>query len=380
MRLSALLLSATFLSTAALSNLADAASFKITGTAGSKVTADIVADFDRPWAMTFIDNDTLIVTTKLGKMWLVTTDGNKTPVRNLPKVDVGGQGGLGDVVLHPGFASNQLVYFSYVEAGPNNTRGAVVARAKLTRKATVARLDQIETIWRQFPKTRGKGHYSHRIAFGPAGTDQAGKLFITSGDRQQKTPAQRWDMALGKIIRLNDDGSVPKDNPWQNQGKLAKTFWSTGHRNLLGIAFDASGKLWAHEMGPRHGDELNLIVPGSNYGWPVVSNGTNYSGIPIPSHNTRPEFNPPKAYWVPSIAPSGLIHYSGKDFPQWKGNAFIGGLVSQALIRVDIKGNSANEAERFKWRKRIREVEQAPDGSLWVLEDRSGGRLLKLQP
>ena len=203
-------------------------------------------------------------------------------------------------------------------------------------------------------------------------------LFITSGDRQEQWPAQRWDMALGKIIRLYDDGSVPVDNPFQDKGELARSFWTLGHRNLLGIAFDAMGQMWTNEMGPRHGDELNLVTPGQNYGWPIVSNGDNYDGSEIPDHDTRPEFAAPKAWWVPSIAPSGLIIYSGRHFPNWKGNAFMGGLVSRALIRVELSGTQATEAERFRWGERIREVEQGPGGALWVLEDSHGGRLLRL--
>ena len=186
--------------------------------------------------------------------------------------------------------------------------------------------------------------------------------------------------ALGKIIRLNTDGTIPADNPFQDSGNLAKTFWSIGHRNLLGIDFDPDGRLWTHEMGPRHGDELNLIAKGENYGWPLVSNGDHYSGVPIPDHDTRPEFVPPKAWWTPSIAPSGLVIYDGEMFKDWMGDAFIGGLRSQALIRVDIDDDAAKEAERFSWGRRIREVEQGPSGALWVLEDGNGGRLLKLVP
>ncbi|MEO1651346.1 MAG: PQQ-dependent sugar dehydrogenase, partial [Pseudomonadota bacterium] len=230
-------------------------------------------------------------------------------------------------------------------------------------------------IWTQTPKLPGRGHYSHRIAF-----DGDGKLFITSGDRQKQYPAQEWDMALGKIIRLNDDGTVPRDNPYQDKGELAKTYWSTGHRNLLGIAFDENGQLWSHEMGPRHGDELNVIIKGENYGWPVVSDGDNYSGVPIPDHSTRPEFKKPAESWVPAISPAGFVIYNGDVFADWKGDGFLGGLSSRALVRVDITGDQAKEAERFSWGKRIREVEQGPDGALYVLEDRSGARLLKLTP
>jgi glucose/arabinose dehydrogenase len=185
---------------------------------------------------------------------------------------------------------------------------------------------------------------------------------------------------LGKIIRLNDDGSLPADNPFASQGGVAAQVWSLGHRNILGMAFDANGKLWAHEMGPAGGDELNLIVRGANYGYPIVSNGDHYDGRPIPDHDTRPEFAAPKVTWTPVISPAGFVIYSGSLFPQWKGSGFIGGLSSTSLVRVAFDGDSAREAERFNMGERIREVEQGPDGALWLLEDGSKARLLKLTP
>ena len=352
--------------------------FEVKGTAGSRLQATVVAEFDGPWAMTFLPGGQLLVTTKPGKFWLVTSDGTKVPVTGLPKPVVGGQGGLGDVIIDPDFEKNQFIYVSMVRSNDGGkSRGAVVYRAKLNIDG-MPNVSDVTVFWEQKPHRRGKGHFSHRIAIGPKGSAHEGKIFITSGDRQEQSPAQRWDMALGKIIRLNLDGSVPSDNPFQDKGKLAKTFWSTGHRNPLGIAFDGDNRLWSNEMGPRHGDELNLITPGTNYGWPVVSEGKHYGGLNIPNHDTRPEFAPPKAFWVPSIAPSGLVIYDGQMFPQWKGNAFIGGLVSRALVRVKLTSTTASEAERFKWGKRIREVEQGPDGAIWVLEDRAGGRLVRL--
>lgn len=361
-----------------LTAAASAETFTIKGTGGGALKAQAMADFNSPWAMTFLPSGDMLVTTKPGKLWLVSSTGEKRPVSGLPEISVGGQGGLGDVVPHPDFAENNLVYLSMVQSVQGSrARGAIVVRAKLDAEPS-ATLRNVETIWTQTPKRMRGGHFSHRIAFGPKGSDQQGQIFITSGDRQEQSPAQRWDMALGKIIRLNDDGTVPADNPFQDKGELARTYWSTGHRNLLGIAFDSKNRLWSHEMGPRHGDELNLISPGKNYGWPVVSNGDQYSGAEIPDHDTRPEFEAPKAYWVPSIAPSGLVIYSGSTFPKWSGDIFIGGLVSRALVRVDVDGANATEAERFSWGKRVREVEQGPDGALWVLEDKQGGRLLKL--
>ncbi|MDC7231924.1 MAG: PQQ-dependent sugar dehydrogenase [Spirochaetales bacterium] len=348
----------------------------IRGTSGSKLQAVSFGHFDEPWAMTFLPDGRLLVTEKSGILLLVDLmSESRINVQGVPDAAYGGQGGLGDVILHPGFTENNVIYLSYAEKERGNNRRAAVLRAVLKIKADEAKLEEGEVIWRQTPAVSGSGHYSHRLAFSPEG-----KLFITSGDRQLQSPAQNWTGNLGKVIRLNDDGSVPEDNPFQNRGDLARTFWSIGHRNLLGIAFDKTGRLWTHEMGPRHGDEFNLTLPGENYGWPLVSWGDQYSGQKIPDHDTRPEFHAPEAYWVPTIAPSGLIIYGGSLFPEWQGNAFIGGLRSEALIRVVIEGEQAREEERFAMGKRIREVEEGPDGALWVLEDRKGARLLKLTP
>ncbi|MEO0637454.1 MAG: PQQ-dependent sugar dehydrogenase, partial [Pseudomonadota bacterium] len=274
-----ILTSSTTAIAAVLALVVPAHAFTIQGNAGSQLQATEIASFDQPWSMTFLPDDTMLVATKPGQLFHVQADGTSTPVGGMFDVAYGGQGGLGDVVPHPEFASNNRVYISYAEASSNgSTFGAVVVSATLDTSGSAPQLTDIQRIWEQQPKVSGRGHYSHRIAFGPDGTDQAGMLFITSGDRQKQTPAQAWDMNLGKVVRLNDDGSVPADNPWQERGELAKTFWSTGHRNLLGIDFDASGQLWTHEMGPRHGDEINLTLPGENYGWPVVSWGDNYSG------------------------------------------------------------------------------------------------------
>jgi glucose/arabinose dehydrogenase len=185
---------------------------------------------------------------------------------------------------------------------------------------------------------------------------------------------------LGKIIRLHDDGTVPDDNPFYEKGDVTAEIWSLGHRNPLGLAFAPDGRLWEHEMGPRHGDEFNLITKGANYGYPIVSEGDHYSGATIPNHDTRPEFAAPKIAWIPTAAPAGLIFYTGELFPEWQGSALLGGLRSESLLRVEIDGNKAREVERFDMESRIREVEQGPDGAVWLLEDRDGGRLLRLTP
>ena len=349
----------------------------ITGSANGRLEGEVVSEFNSPWAMSFINSDNLLVTTKAGKLWLVNTNGEQALVSGVPKVFTGGQGGLGDVVLHPNYEKNNLVYISYIDSDDaGKTRYASVIRGTL-KNSDKPQLKNIETIWKQTPAQSGKGHFSHRIAFGLDGTQHAGKVFITSGDRQEQTPAQQWDMALGKIIRLNEDGTIPTDNPFQDKGDLAKTFWTVGHRNALGIAFSKDGQLWAHEMGPRHGDELNLIVAGENYGWPIVSEGNHYGGTRIPVHETRPDIMAPKLYWVPTVAPSGLIFYDGAEFPEWNGNAFIGGLKSKALVRIGFNNGEPFEAERFSWSKRVREVEMGHDGAIWVLEDGSSGRLIK---
>lgn len=348
----------------------------VSGNAGSKLFVESFGVFNEPWAMTFLPSGDLLVTEKAGTLFLVHLDDrSRVPVKGVPEVAYGGQGGLGDIILHPQYKENHWIYLSYAEQDASGKRGAVVARAQLRPASANPKLENLEVIWRQTPKVTGSGHYSHRLAFSPDG-----HLFITSGERQKQTPAQSWDQNLGKVIRLNADGSVPPDNPFQDKGELAKTFWSLGHRNLLGIAFNKQGQLWTHEMGPRHGDEFNLITRGDNYGWPIVSWGDQYSGIPIPDHDTRPEFHAPEVYWVPTVAPSGLIIYDGSMFPKWQGNAFIGGLRSQSLLRIKIEGNQAKEVERFAMGKRIREVEQGSEGAIWLLEDKKGGRLLRLTP
>jgi len=348
----------------------------IYGNAGSRLLAESFGEFNEPWAMTFLPGGDLLVTEKNGTLLLVHLDNrSRAPVKGVPRVAYGGQGGLGDIILHPQYRENQWIYLSYAEQDASGKRGAVVARARFRPAAAGSKLENLEVIWRQEPKVSGSGHYSHRLAFSPDG-----HLFITSGERQKQTPAQSWTQNLGKVIRINADGSVPPDNPFQDKGELAKTFWSLGHRNVLGIAFDRQGQLWTHEMGPRDGDEFNLIIKGDNYGWPIVSWGDQYSGVPIPDHDTRPEFNAPELYWVPTVAPSGLIIYSGSMFPKWQGNALIGGLRSQSLIRIRIEGDRAEEVERFAMGKRIREVEQGPEGAIWVLGIKKMGGFFGLIP
>ena len=338
-----------------------------------------VTTLDEPWAMTFLPDGRLLVTEKPGRLLVVTQSGEQSDaIAGVPEVAYGGQGGLGDVILHPDYADNGVIYLSYAEAGDGDTRGAAVARAVLVLEDNGGSLSDVEVIWRQSPKVTGRGHYGHRMAF-----SEDGYLFVSSGERQKFDPSQDMSGNLGKILRLNEDGSVPEDNPFYDRGGVTAEIWSLGHRNPLGLAFDGGGKLWNHEMGPKHGDELNLVKRGYNYGYPIVSNGDHYDNTPIPDHDTRPDLEAPKAYWVPAISPAGLIFYDGDLFPEMRGSALIGGLSGKALVRVEFNGDEAREAERYDMGARIREVEQGPDDAIWLLEDGRGGsqgRLLKLTP
>lgn len=353
-------------------------------------TTKVIASFDEPWAMTSLPTinnkpHKLLVTQKTGELFIVDSfTGDKTAVSAVPKVAYGGQGGLGDIVLAPDFSTTSTVYISYVEAGTgsdSNKFGAKVIKATLAGLDTDApRLENISPIWQQTPKVKEQGHYSHRLLFSPDGR----YLYISSGERQQKDPAQDMRVNLGKIIRLNADGSVPTDNPFaRTADDISSQFWTIGHRNVLGMTFDDKGRLWAHEMGPRGGDEFNLIEKGHNYGWPLVSNGRNYSGTDIPDHDTRPDFAAPKVSWTPVISPSSIsIYASGanNDFPAWQGDALISGLSSEALIVVGFdKDNTAYERYRYEMGERIRSV-LAVDGAVWLLEDGDDAKLLRLLP
>ena len=359
-------------STAQQTNLASNASHRIEQT----YQIEKMAQFNEPWAMSSLPNGTMLVTERKGTLRLFNPATKKlTRIEGVPTVAYGGQGGLGDVVVHPDFAQNRWVYLSYAEKGQGGT-GAVVVRAELDlSQAKKPQLRNIKRIWEQVPKVDGEGHYSHRILF-----DEQGKLWISSGERQQFTPAQDMKSNLGKIVRLNADGTPVQDNPFYQQGGVTAQIWSLGHRNPLGLAFDANKQLWVVEMGPKGGDELNRVVKGANYGYPQVSNGDHYDGKPIPDHATRPEFKVPEIHWTPVISPSSLMIYQGNQFPQWKNKALISGLSSKAIVVVDIESQPVQEVQRLDLGKRIRAVQQAQDGSIWVLEDEAGAHLLKLTP
>ena len=339
----------------------------------------VIADFDAPWAMTFMPDGRMLVTEKAGEMILFDPkNGTKIPVAGIPPVDSEGQGALMDVVLAPDFARNRSVYFSFSEAGQGGKGVALATGAFHQASDGTTKLDGVKVIFRASQYVDGNGHYSGRIAFSPDGR----YLFFTNGERQKFDPAQDPKSTLGKVLRLNLDGTPAAGNPLAAKG-FHPAVWSYGHRNLLGIAFDKDGRLWEQEMGPKGGDEVNLIRPGLNYGYPRVSNGSHYDGRDIPDHKAGDGYEAPKLWWNPVISPAGLVYYSGDLFPQWKGSLFIGGLSSQALIRVKLDGDNASKADQWDMGARIREVEQGPDGALWLLEDGgrgSEGRLLKLTP
>ncbi|WP_284089791.1 PQQ-dependent sugar dehydrogenase [Acinetobacter pittii] len=335
---------------------------------------EAISHFNEPWAVTSLPDQRLLVTERQGKLKIFNPKNKQMlDVQGVPAVNYGGQGGLGDVILHPDFAKNHWVYLSYAIKGQGGS-GAVISRAKLDlSNPNQPKLNEIKQIWQQVPKVSGQGHYGHRMLFG---TD--GKLWVSSGERQKFDPAQNMKSNLGKILRLNEDGTAAVGNPFYKQGGVTAEIWSLGHRNPLGMAFDRQGQLWVVEMGPKGGDELNIITKGENYGYPIVSNGDHYSGQPIPDHHTRPEFKAPEIDWTPVISPSSMIIYRGQQFPAWQNKALIGGLSSEAIIVVDLEHKPVKEVQRLDMKKRIRGLHEAKDGSIWVIEDGSNARLLKL--
>lgn len=338
------------------------------------------SDFAEPWALAFLPDDRILVTEREGTLQLFDPATNsKGEITGVPPVRYFVQGGLGDVVLHPDFAQNSLVYISYAGPSGRNESAATVSRARLELDANGGgTLEDLEVIWRQTHPIEGGGHYGHRILFGADST-----LWIPSSDRQLFYPSQDMTSNLGKIIHLNDDGTIPEGNPFSDpdNGEVAAQVWAMGVRNVLGLDWDSEGRLWIIDMGPRGGDEVNLIERGGNYGWPVVSWGIHYNGTSIPDHDTRPEFILPRTYWDPVISPAGMIIYKGDLFPGWKGNMLISALTAEALVRVEIDGGTGvQEVERVLMGRRMRAIRESADGAVWMLEDGPGGRLLKLTP
>lgn len=338
--------------------------------------------FNEPWAMAFEPGTgNLFISEKKGAIQFLTPNGAIGEVSGAPEVAYGGQGGLGDFAFAPDYTTSRRIYLSWAERAeepnPENKRRAVVGMGKLNCTGeTKCAIEGLKVIWRQEPAIASFGHFSHRIAFSPDGA----YLFVTSGERMQGAPAQDLSNNLGKVVRLLPDGTPAPGNPFASRGGVSAQIWSYGHRNLLGIKFDSQGRLWELEHGPAGGDELNIVEPGKNYGWPVVSDGDDYSGTPIPRNATRPDFAAPALSWNPVIAPGDFIFYTGSLFPQWRGNVLIAGLKTQTLVRVAIEGDKAREVERIKLGMRLRDIEQGPDGAIWVVGDGPGGKLLKLTP
>jgi len=368
-----------------------------------------VAEFRLGWRLAFLLDGGMLATEKVGPVWLVTQQGEKTPIDNVPPVLWQGQGGMLGVFLSPKYATDHNIYLTYAEPGDEpGTSGLALARARLAIGDGKASLEGLQVLWRDMPKGRG-GQFGAAIAFSPDGQ----YLFLTVGDRQRMTPAQDPNTEVGKILRLTLDGKPAPGNPMAGKTggpsrplinpprdtELAKTAlvlstytvegpnlapaetWATGVRTPYGLAFAPDGRLWEVEHGPRGGDELNLIEPGKNYGWPLVSYAVNYNGVPIPSPDTRPDLTKPVIYWTPIIAPGNLTFYKGAMFPQWNGSALMGGMQTQTLNRITFDGKGgAKAAERWDVGHRIRDVEVGPDGALWMLEDRNPGGLFRVTP
>ncbi|WP_424493862.1 PQQ-dependent sugar dehydrogenase [Salinimicrobium sp. GXAS 041] len=341
-------------------------------TNGPTVKVNTLAEnLNHPWGMAFLPDSRLLVTERTGALRILDENNELSePLGGTPEVFNVGQGGMFDVVLHPDFAKNNYVYLSYAEPGKDSTAGTALGRGILEGNE----LKDFEVIYRMQPKVEGPNHFGGRIIF-----TEDNMIFFTLAERFKFEPAQNLSNSLGTVVRIKDDGTIPEDNPFIAQEDAEDAIWSYGHRNIESAAIDPnSGMLWVAEMGPLGGDEFNQPEAGKNYGWPVVSWGTDYDGAEIPDPTTRPEFADAKIVWTPTISPSGMIFYTANMFPEWQGDAFIGGLTSSGLVRVDVNGPEAEEVERLPLAKRIRDVEQAPDGSIYVLTDEENGQILQL--
>lgn len=336
---------------------------------------EVAADLDTPWGMSFLPDGRMLVTELPGDLVIVSPDGTiSEPIQGTPEVYAKGQGGLMDVALHPDFASNRMVYLSFAEPGSGDEAGTALGRGRLVDN----RIEGFEVIWRQQPKLTSSAHFGNRIVFAPDG-----KIFLALGERFQFGPAQDLSNSLGTIVRLNDDGSIPADNPFVGQADAEDAIWSYGHRNIeSAVIHPETGQLRVVEMGPLGGDELNKVERGANYGWPIVSWGINYNGVEIPNPPEFPQYEDAVHHWSPVRSPSGMIVYTGDTFPQWRGDIFFGALSAGGLERVDMENGRIARTEFLPFNTRIREVEQGPDGAIYLLTNKSGGKgdVWRLQP
>jgi glucose/arabinose dehydrogenase len=338
----------------------------------------VASGLDRPWALEFLPDGRMLVTEKPGRLRLVDAKGQLSkPVRGLPEVAARGQGGLLDVALDPGYASNGLIYWSYSEPREGGN-GTAVARARLVTQGE-PRVENVQVIFRQQPTYDSHLHFGSRLVFAPDG-----KLFITLGERshpETRVKAQDLSTTFGKIVRINPDGTIPKDNPFVGKEKALPEIWSYGHRNLQSAALDAQGRLWTVEHGPRGGDELNRPEPGKNYGWPVITYGLEYSGQQVGQGLTaQAGMEQPRYYWDPVIAPSGMALYTGERFPEWRGNLLLGGLVSEGIVRLVMDGDRVAAEEWIALDARIRDVKVGPDGAVYAITDQQDGKILRVLP
>ncbi|MCC8358894.1 PQQ-dependent sugar dehydrogenase [Salinimicrobium sediminilitoris] len=340
--------------------------------AGDVKIIKVAEGLNHPWGMAFLPDGRLIFTERAGTIRILKDSIVSGPLEGTPEVFSQGQGGMLDIALHPNFEQNQMVYVSFSEPGPNGTATTALGRGKLQNE----RLEGFETIFKMEPAVEGPNHFGGRIVFTPEND-----IFLTLAERFKFEPAQDLSSHLGTVVRLKEDGTASEANPTFDNPNALDEIWSYGHRNIESAALHPeTGKLWVAEFGPLGGDELQIAEAGNNYGWPVVSWGDNYDGSKIPDPTTRPEFTDAEIVWTPTISPSGMAFYNGDSFPEWKGSMFIGGLTSSGLVRVQVNNGQAEEVERIPLSERIRDVEQGPDGNLWVLTDEDNGLILKLEP
>jgi glucose/arabinose dehydrogenase len=343
--------------------------------AGPLNIATVASGLEHPWSLAFLPDDRMLVTERPGRLRVISKDGKLSePLKNVPNVYDEGQGGLLDVILDPKFPANRIIYFSFAEEMEGKA-GTAVARARLGEDA----LSDVEVIFRQQPKVKGSNHWGSRLVFG-----RDGNLFVTLGERfDYAKDAQDITTHMGKVVRITPDGKAPADNPFVGRKEALPEIWSLGHRNMQGGALHPeTGQLWTAEHGPRGGDEINLDEAGKNYGWPKVSYGSHYTGIPIPDSHAEKGFTEPRHYWNPSVSPSGMVFYTGDRFPQWKGDLFTGGLSGMTMIHLTVKDNRIVKEERLlqTLNARIRDVRQGPDGYLYLLTDSGNGKILRVEP